>query len=348
VGSTVQSSTSADSNPPSFHLQVPTLTQYLSGGMQCSLMVAVDYTGSNGNPMIPGTLHYMDPRGIPNMYQSAIGSVGHILQEYDSDKKFPIWGFGARIGGTVQHCFQMGPEPEVCGVPGLLDAYRNVFAQGITMSGPTLFSQVIGAATQHAIANAQQCNGQSYSVLLILTDGIINDMQQTVDALVAASGAPLSVVIVGIGPADFSGMEVLDGDGGLLKNSRFKSAERDIVQFVPFERYLNSPSRLAAETLAEIPHQCTQYLMSKGIHPMPPLPPPDYSAMAPPSDSGNSVMTTGGAGDDGSGDSVPQFFDFVVPPTAEEGSEMEATSPDGTVVKFIVPPGNGGTLSLQY
>lgn len=28
--------------------QVPTLTQFISGGMQMSLMVAIDFTGSNG------------------------------------------------------------------------------------------------------------------------------------------------------------------------------------------------------------------------------------------------------------------------------------------------------------
>ena len=89
------------------------------------------------------------------------------------------------------------------------------------MSGPTLFSSIITAATQHAVANAANAaNQQSYSVLLILTDGIINDMQATKDAIVAASGTPLSIVIVGVGPADFSGMEELDGDGGYLKNSR--------------------------------------------------------------------------------------------------------------------------------
>ena len=88
-------------------------------------------------------------------------------------------------------------------------------------------------------------------------------MRQTVDALVAASDAPLSVIIVGVGNADFSAMEVLDGDGGVLKNSKFQSAKRDIVQFVPFSKYAHSPSRLAAETLAEVPHQVVQYMSNK-------------------------------------------------------------------------------------
>lgn len=41
-------------------------------------------------------------------------------------------------------------------------------------------------------------------MLLILTDGQINDMQNTVDAIVAASDLPMSIIIVGVGAADFS------------------------------------------------------------------------------------------------------------------------------------------------
>jgi len=40
-------------------------------------------------------------------------------------------------------------------------------------------------------------------VLLILTDGEITDMESTVHAIVSASGQPLSIVIVGVGKADF-------------------------------------------------------------------------------------------------------------------------------------------------
>lgn len=56
--------------------------------------------------------------------------------------------------------------------------------------------------------------------MLILTDGEIHDMNETIDSLVLASGLPLSVIIVGIGNADFANMERLDGDKGALVNSR--------------------------------------------------------------------------------------------------------------------------------
>lgn len=62
---------------------------------------------------------------------------------------------------------------------------------------------------------------------------------------------------VGVGSADFGKMEILDGDDGLLRSGS-RVAERDIVQFVPFRNYTGQHySRLAADTLAEIPEQAS-------------------------------------------------------------------------------------------
>lgn len=53
---------------------------------------------------------------------------------------------------------------------------------------------------------------QKYTVCLILTDGIINDLDATIDEVVRGSILPISIIIVGIGNADFDQMEALDGD----------------------------------------------------------------------------------------------------------------------------------------
>lgn len=74
-------------------------------------------------------------------------------------------------------------------------------------------------------------------MLLILTDGEITDFDQTRDAIVRASRLPLSVIIVGVGPADFKAMELLDGDDGVLRSTVGEAVARDIVQFVPFRKF---------------------------------------------------------------------------------------------------------------
>ena len=56
---------------------------------------------------------------------------------------------------------------------------------------------------------------QNYFILLMLTDGVITDMEQTKQAIVEASTLPMSVIIVGVGGADFGMMEELDADDGL-------------------------------------------------------------------------------------------------------------------------------------
>lgn len=44
--------------------------------------IAIDFTGSNGDPRIPTSLHYINPRGY-NEYLSAIWAVGNVIQDYD-------------------------------------------------------------------------------------------------------------------------------------------------------------------------------------------------------------------------------------------------------------------------
>lgn len=153
--------------------------------------------------------------------------------------------------------------------------HRAASAYTGTRSGPTLFAPLLDRAIGYANSSMSQ-PGQHYFVLLILTDGVINvcgrgaaiviatrrvtrafrqDMDATVERLVTASTLPLSIIIVGVGDADFSAMEYLDAgalayprgcarrltylrgdcaaDGTLLAH-RGRRAARDIVQFVPF------------------------------------------------------------------------------------------------------------------
>jgi hypothetical protein len=58
-------------------------------------------------------------------------------------------------------------------------------------------------------------------------------------------------------------MEELDGDGRRLGNSM-----RDIVQFVPFNRYENNMGALTNAVLGEIPKQVQDYARLKGMKPL--------------------------------------------------------------------------------
>lgn len=58
----------------------------------------------------------------------------------------------------------------------------------------------------------------AYIILLILTDGEIHDMQDTINSLIQAAYLPLSIIIIGVGRANFDKMETLDGDDGLYNH----------------------------------------------------------------------------------------------------------------------------------
>ncbi len=54
-------------------------------------MVGIDYTASNGEYSQPNSLHFL---GAINQYEQAISAVGSILEVYDNDRSFPVYGFG--------------------------------------------------------------------------------------------------------------------------------------------------------------------------------------------------------------------------------------------------------------
>lgn len=250
---------------------------YIAGGCQINLLIAVDFTGSNGHPNSPSSLHYINPAGY-NQYQSALHAVSDILLNYDSDKEVPLYGFGGKINRQLSHCFPLNfnhQNPAVSGLPGIMTAYRNALSV-VELSGPTLFAQVISTAVQMA-ENAQvnQLN-QQYFILLILTDGEIHDMRETIDWIVRGSNSPLSIVIVGIGNENFANMDKLDADDEPLVDSHGRQMLRDIVQFVPYRKFGNSPTALTKEVLAEIPREITNFFRIKAVTPNEAIQAPEY------------------------------------------------------------------------
>lgn len=236
---------------------------YIMGGCQMNFVVGIDFTGSNGDPRSPDSLHYISPNGV-NEYLNAIWSVGLVVQDYDTDKLFPVFGFGAQIPPSFQvsHEFPVNfnPSNPFCnGIQGIVDAYRACLPQ-VKLYGPTNFSPIIEHVSRFAADAAKQKTASQYYVLLIITDGVITDLDKTRQAIVDAAKLPMSIIIIGVGGADFSAMEFLDGDGGSLRAISGEAAIRDIVQFVPFRNFAKAPKEaLSQAVLAEVPQQVVSY-----------------------------------------------------------------------------------------
>lgn len=260
-----------------------TLTDYLRAGLKISTVMAIDFTGSNLEYTNPASLHYIDKDGgMFNPYQQVIRGVGNILEYYDDDNMIPVYGFGAKSKAygmkSVSHCFPVSGNLKNAfakRISGVLEVYEKALPN-LEFRGPTYFSPIIKGIAS-TVKNRFKKDPMAYCILLIVTDGLISDFDETVEAIVHASEYPISILIVGVGDEDFDQMQILDGDGGVLQgesdeldengNPKIIKAKRDIVQFVDYKQFKNRSEKLVEEVLAEIPDQVTGFYKYKGISP---------------------------------------------------------------------------------
>lgn len=112
--------------------------------------------------------------------QIALRSIGDIIQYYNSTKQFPGFGFGAKVPPStiVSHRFALNgcfEQPYCDGVSSLLYHYKQMIGK-VILYGPTNFSPLIEYCSDIASKNTASNN---YFILLIITDGVICDLEQT-------------------------------------------------------------------------------------------------------------------------------------------------------------------------
>jgi hypothetical protein len=229
---------------------------YMNTNCRIDFCVAIDFTSSNGDPREENSLHYQCD-GSLNDYEETITAIGEALDVYSKTKDYSVWGFGAKFGGEVRHVFQCGATKTVNGLDGIITAYKSVFQNDLTMSGPTDFRSVIQAAAVRARKNHLSATENSvlYTVLLIITDGIMENLQEIQEKLAAYSEMPLSIVFVGVGRSDFRQMHELCGISGRRCNTTF----------VDFRQHQHDPSALGEAALQNVPAQLCEYMDMRGF-----------------------------------------------------------------------------------
>ena len=139
-----------------------------------------------------------------------------ILDCYNSDKMYPMYGFGANVKNAPEpkkptHCFALNGNifrPEVKGTDSMVNAYLNALTK-LDFNKERRFSKIIENVNNYtSFTNQDDWHGnQKYNILLLLTDGIMDDFEETITQIVKGSELPLSIIIVGIGEANFEPME---------------------------------------------------------------------------------------------------------------------------------------------
>lgn len=241
------------------------VTQALrKAGLESSnLIVGIDFTKSNewtGKRSFNGkSLHALNANA-PNPYEQAISIIGRTLSPFDDDNLIPCFGFGD-VTTHDRNVFSFFADHHPCdGFEDALARYRELVPQ-VKLAGPTSFAPIIEAAMDIVVQSDCQ-----YHVLLIIADGQVTrsvdtgsgqlspQEQSTIDAIVAASEFPLSIVLVGVGDGPWDMMEEFDDN---IPQRAF-----DNFQFVNFTEIMsrNIPTQqketaFALAALMEIPTQ---------------------------------------------------------------------------------------------
>ena len=248
----------------------PTLADYLIfNGWHISLVVAIDYTESNGPPELPRSLHFMGPN---NQYESALINVGNVVEPYTLDRCFPVFGFGGwpkhipkNPQSGISFCFNVNGtlhDPHVIGIQAVVDTYRSTLPS-IKLAGPTFCAPLLRNFRNYVMVQQEYFQ---YQILLLLTDGEVTDMPETKEIIVELSEMPCSIIIVGVGnEKNFASMRELDGQDGPL-TAGDKVAARDIVQFIAYTKAMKN-GNLAEQVLKDIPEQFVTYMELTDIRP---------------------------------------------------------------------------------
>lgn len=227
-------------------------------GLESSqLIVGVDFTKSNtwqgGYPYYKyKNLHEIDPK-CPNPYQQVLTIMCKTLAPFDDDQLIDAFGFGDNFTKNnsvfpfLSKNFNGLDFAQQCDkLEGVLDRYNSLLPL-ITPSGPTSFAPIIRKATELVKSRKE------YHILLIIADGAVDDMDETIKSIVEASKHPLSIICIGVGKGPWHKMTELD--------INIPKREFDNFHFVNFYEIMNECENeeieFAKHAMMEIPEQYT-------------------------------------------------------------------------------------------
>jgi len=237
------------------------LIKLIKKGLNLDLSIAIDFTGSNGWIGSSSCLHYIE-NGFVNNYEKAIRENYKIISNLNEKDKYNIYGFGADIDGKFEECFNlnMSDNPSIIGIENIISQYKKA-VKTVDFSGGTYFAPVINKINDIMKNNID--DNFKYHILVIISDGEICDLEETIDSIIESSKYPLSIIIIGVGDIVCDDMKTLNGEDGKLISSNGEILKKDIVQYVHFNDYADDMNKLADAVLKYIPDQISDYYKNK-------------------------------------------------------------------------------------
>ena len=233
----------------------------LKEGLNLDLSIAIDFTGSNGDPIYENSLHYIS-NGFINNYEKAMRESIKIISMYNKGNKYNVYGFGAQLNGEFKDVFNInGTDDEnIIGIENIISKYKETI-NSVYFAWPTFFAPVIKEITRKVEIN--YVNNFNYNILLIISDGCIHDNTEMIDNIIEASKFPISFIIIGVGDDVTYDMKRLNGESGKLISSTREVLNKDIVQYVHFNDYADDLNKLTEAVFKYIPDQISNYYKYK-------------------------------------------------------------------------------------
>lgn len=259
-------------------MTVPSMLQYVSGGMSLDLMVGIDCSVANGVWGTEKNLHFSKNDAM-NDYQAGMKQLGTLFENFSRGRKSSLWGLGAEIAGQYRDCYAM--KERLCESTDFLDIYKNkiINSEDFGFGKELSLNPFLEAAIFRTIKLSKK--RPCYTVLAVFVAGDLIGLQQTIDLVcTAAEDAPISVLIIGVGDSDLDSVKILCGDkDGKLHDSRGIPIAREIFTFVRFKDFEGNAGKAIAEALKDIPEQFVQYQLMNGVKPLPAVPSPNFDKM---------------------------------------------------------------------
>ncbi|CAH0473663.1 unnamed protein product [Peronospora belbahrii] len=220
-------------------------------GLQSSdLIIAVDFTESNlwkGEKTFEGrSLHYIDKTGrVTNPYQTVISAITRVFELFDDDDSIPAFGYGGYPERPPAERYFPFVEGQGCEFDEILQRYFAI-ASTMELNSSSSFVPIIHEAMK--MAN----KSRRYHILIIISDGHVDDPGIARRAIVEASEYPLSIVMVGVGDGPWTLMTEFDDK---LPERRFDNFQFVNYNTIPRGNLDNPDGGFAMQALMEIPEQ---------------------------------------------------------------------------------------------
>ena len=265
---------------------IPTFVGLLQTGTKINLSIAIDFSRANGDPNDKSSLHYL-PLGSDNLYSFVARSAIEGMDNFSADQNIDCFGFGAKLPQQEKTSYvfpiNLSSKPSCSGLDEVLKCYQNC-VKDVSFSGPCNISPIINHVTKHA--QTFMVDGKQYFVLIILTSGDINDLDEIRSAISAVSDWPISIIVAGIGNRNFSQFEELLFDHRPTTSSTTKRKSktpsipigRSNYHFVDIKTQMPSTSiqsfsssskanimrNVAKELLSQVPRQFAEWMQKSG------------------------------------------------------------------------------------